>query len=53
MLRHVSFLGRLVDVAKAIPEGSIRDLEIRSSLFDIYLNAIALFMNKAAAVLLE
>ena len=53
LLRCMSLLCRLVDVAKATPKGSIRNIEIKSCLFDIYLNAIALLVDKAAAALFE
>ena len=53
LLSRVSFLCRLVNVEKATPKGSIRNVEIESSLFDIYFNAIALLAEKAAATLFE
>ena len=49
----MSFLHRLVDVEKATPKGSIRNIEIEGCLFDIYFNAIALLVDKAAATLFE
>ena len=53
LLRCMSFLGRLVDVEKATPKGSIRNIEIISCLFDIYFNAVALLADKAAAALFD
>ena len=53
LLRCVSFLRRLVDIEKAIPKGSIRNIEIISRLFDIYFNAIAFHADKAAAAFFE
>ena len=52
-LRCVSFWCRLVNVEKATTKGSIRNVEIESSLFDIYFKAIALLAEKAAATLFE
>ena len=49
----MSFLCGLVDVEKATPKSSIRNIEIKGCLFDIYFDAIALLMEKAVATLFE
>ena len=40
----MSFLCGLVDIEKVTPKGSIRNIEIEGCLFDIYFNALALFV---------
>ena len=53
LLHGVSLSGRLVDVEKACAKSAIDNIKVPSCLSNINLDAIALFVNKAAAALLE